>query len=295
MTFDISQAIDFYRERVHKILIDILARHDTNARPAFLQLLESLRYSLLSSSAKRLRPILVYAIGEAMHAPLPLLDIPAAAIELVHTASLVYDDLPALDDDEFRRGKPTCHKMFGESTAILAGSAMQMLACEILSDPENKLKEAQKLKCIHLLTTNNGINHIIEGQMLDLHELSDKTTLEDLEIIYRLKTACLIKTALFFGAITANCRDTSVFDTLTKFSNSIGLAFQIQDDILDIKVDHQEKTDAIKITYPSIAGIDKAKEKVKALYEYALELLQELPCDIQLLESVTKRMIFRTY
>ena len=297
MRFDVSKIIDFYRDRLQKTLNDILINHDndTNAQPAFLRLLESLRYGLFSSSAKRLRPLLVYAIGETMRAPLSLLDIPAAAIELIHTASLVHDDLPALDNDDYRRGKPTCHKTFDESTAILAGNAMQMLACEILSESTNPLSDTQKTKCIHLLTTEFGINGLMQGQMLDLHALNKTVKLKDLETVYRLKTACLIKTALFLGAIVGNCRDSAIFETLTEFSNYIGLAYQIQDDILDMEIDHEKKSNAINMTYPLIVGVDQSKEKVKSLYEYALGLLQQLPGDIKLLEAITKYMIFRIY
>ena len=295
MIIDTIKTIDFYTKRINQTLIDILSRHDTSARPAFLRLLESLRYSLLSSSAKRLRPILVYALGEAMHAPLPCLDAPAAAIELIHTASIVHDDLPALDNDELRRGQPASHKAFGEAAAILAGNSMQMLACEVLSDAENSLKPTQQVKCLQVLMKSSGMNGVMEGQMLDLYELKSDSTLETLEATYRLKTASLIKAALLLGAIAANCHEQYVFDALTKFAEKIGLAYQIQDDILDVEVDQRSHSKQNSVTYPSIIGIEKSKAQVKFLYESALALLQQLPCDIKLLEAITKRMIFRTY
>jgi geranylgeranyl pyrophosphate synthase len=293
MSTEVIKTLEFYIERNNQTLNTILARHDIAAEPSFLRLLESIRYSLVSQLAKRLRPILVYAIGEAMHAPLPFLDAPAAAIELLHTASLVHDDLPALDNDDIRRGQASCHKAFDEATAILAGNTMQMLAFEILTETESQLTLTQQVKSIHLLTKAYGIGGVMTGQMLDLYELQSKSR-KTIDTTYRLKTASLIKAALFLGAITADCHDQHVFDTLTQFAENIGLAYQIQDDILDIETD-QKTTNEISTTYPSIVGIEKAKDKVKSLYEHALASLRTLPCDIKLLEAITKRMIFRTY
>jgi farnesyl diphosphate synthase len=254
-----------------------------------------MRYSLLSSSAKRIRPILVYATGEMMHAPLPILDIFAASIELMHIASLVHDDLPALDNDDMRRGQRSTHKAFGEATAILAGDAMQVLAFELLTEfHDQSLTPALQVKSVHVLAKAFGINGVMTGQILDLNERWKTITLETLNTIYQLKTASLLNAALHLGAIAANCQDSAIFDCLTQFAENIGLAYQIQDDILDIGADQGHKQTG-PITYPSLIGLDKSKDKVKSLYERALSVLQALPYDVSLLEAIAKRMIFRTY
>jgi farnesyl diphosphate synthase len=290
---EIKNAIEFYKQRIRKVLWDILAQYESKSDLISLRLLEAMRYSLLASSAKRLRPTLVYAIGEALGASLSSLDTSAAAIEFMHTYSLIHDDLPALDNDEFRRDQRACHKAFDEATAILAGNAMQLLACEILIDSANALKPTQRLKCLQILTEESGMNGMIKGQMLDLYQLNDTKDLNLLENVYRLKTCALIKSSLFLGAMTADCQDTFIFDTLASFADKIGLAFQIQDDILDVEVD--KKIEASKATFPSLIGLEKSKEKVKRLYEASIDLLQSLPCQVKLLEAMAKVMVFRTY
>jgi geranylgeranyl pyrophosphate synthase len=291
MYSNIQNIVVNYRQRIVGVLTKVLASQNSRSRSYSLRLLQVMRYSLFSKSAKRLRPILVYAVGKALHAPLVSLDFPAAAVELMHTYSLIHDDLPALDNDDYRRDQLACHKAFDEASAILAGNAMQLLACEILTQSSHPLTEGQKLKCLQILTAESGMNGMLQGQMMDI-KLTDKCDLSTLESVYRLKTGCLLKAALLLGAVSANCQDTFILNRLDQFAQTIGLAFQIQDDILDFGTTFQEKA---ALTFPALLGMEKSKNRVKRLYESAVEILKELPFDIKLLKAIAKLMVFRSY
>ncbi len=242
----------------------------------------ALRYSALGTG-KRLRPILVYATGEALGAPLERLDAPAAAVELIHAYSLVHDDLPAMDDDDLRRGRPTCHRAFDEGTAILAGDALQVLAFRILAgEPDTDGEALMRARMIHLLAEASGTDGMAGGQALDLAAVARRLTVEELENIHARKTGALIRASVLMGAIAANETDARRQARLDRFAQHLGLAFQIQDDILDVEGDAATLGKATgadrardKPTYPSVAGMPAAKRRCRELHALAVEALTD--------------------
>ncbi len=267
-------------------------------------LYEALRYAVLNGG-KRLRPLLVYATGEALGHPLEFLDAPAAAVELIHCYSLVHDDLPALDNDDLRRGKPTCHKAFGEATAILTGDALQTLAFQLLSDPLlNPISPVNKLSMINLLAKKSGLEGMVGGQSLDL-AATGKTlflTIGELKDIHQKKTGALIEAAVALGALASeHPLSEHKMALLEEYARCIGLAFQIQDDILDIesntetlgksagKDEKQKKT-----TYPSKLGVETAKQYAHTLHLQALEAIVFLQDKAQRLAELSFLMVNRS-
>lgn len=244
---------------------------------------ESMQYTL-SKGGKRLRPLLVYAAGLAFNAPLENLDAPAAAIEMIHTYSLIHDDLPCMDNADLRRGHPTCHKVFGEGMAVLAGDALQTLAIDTLLHHPCELTPERRLQMLATLSHASGASGMASGQALDLTVLSDGAlTLPLLEEIYRLKTGVLLTACLELGWLASTDTDDTHRDAVVRFGTAIGLAFQIQDDLLDIEsntetlgkpqgIDHINK----KLTYPSLVGVEKARERIQSLFEEALMAIDPL-------------------
>lgn len=247
------------------------------------RLLDALHYSIFNGG-KRLRPTLVYATGEALGAHAASLDAPAAAIELIHCYSLIHDDLPAMDDDDLRRGKPTCHKAFDEATAILAGDALQSLAFEILARdqiPAPTLSAAQRLAQIKMLAMCSGIQGMVGGQAMDMEASQQSITLEALVDIHRKKTGALIVCSVRFGAMAAGCTDPNILTALEDYAGSIGLSFQVQDDILDVigdKLQLGKNTGQDeylqKATFPSLLGLAEAKRYARDLHAQALASLE---------------------
>ncbi|UNM96275.1 polyprenyl synthetase family protein [Ignatzschineria rhizosphaerae] len=242
-----------------------------------LRLREAILYSTLNGG-KRLRALLTLASGELSGADKSTLYTIATAIECIHAYSLIHDDLPAMDDDDFRRGKPTCHKAFDEATAILAGDALLTYSFELLSQIPT-LSAEKKLQLIQLYSTASGTTGMVGGQFIDL-ESEDKTiTLQELETIHRKKTGALIKAAILAGAIAGNT-DQDTYDKLSIYADNIGLAFQIKDDILDVTGTKEELgkmpgSDLLqdKSTYISLLGMDSSVEKLNGLTTNAIELL----------------------
>ncbi len=277
---------DDHKQRIDEFLDKLLTlNHIISNETA--PLLEAMRYSVLNGG-KRIRPLLVYATGEALGNPPETLDASAAAIELIHCYSLVHDDLPAMDNDEIRRGKPTCHKAFDEGTAILVGDALQALAFQVLSDPAlNPAPPQQKVKMIYALAKTSGWEGMVGGQALDLQfEDSDQIiSLEQLRELHRKKTGSLIEASVTLAAL-ASLDEVQCEQQLTKlqeFARCIGLAFQIQDDILDvignvenlgksIGKDQQQR----KASFPSRLGIETAKQYADVLRQQAQDALQFL-------------------
>lgn len=268
-------------------------------------LFDAIRYSILNGG-KRIRPLLVYAAGEAMGNPLELLDAPAAAVELIHCYSLIHDDLPALDNDFLRRGKPTCHVAFGEATAILVGDALQTLAFELLSHPTlNPIHPQNKLAMIYLMAQNVGMNGMVGGQALDLASEGDNLflTISDLKEIHQKKTGQLIETAVKLGALASTLEvDPNDSSKLQNYARHIGLAFQIQDDILDITQetktlgktagkDEKQK----KATFPNRLGLETAKQYANSLQLEALESIAFLQERGQRLIDLSNIIIQRVF
>lgn len=244
------------------------------------RLYQAMRYAVLNGG-KRLRPALVYATIKALDSPLELGDAAACAVELTHSYSLVHDDLPAMDNDDLRRGQPTCHIAFDEATAILAGDALQVLAFEALTRDNNSLiTAAGQVEMIHTLAEAAGHAGMVAGQAIDLESIGKSLSLEQLMQMHNFKTGALIKACVRLGAMaTAKATDRE-FAALDTFAVSIGLAFQIKDDILDVEGDTHTlgKTQGAdlalnKPTYTSILGIERAKREAQQQHLNALTAL----------------------
>ena len=222
--------LEHCQQRVNTALDKCLPEED----PPEHNLAEAIRYAVIGGG-KRIRPVMVYAAGETMEVPPEVLDIPACAVEMIHAYSLIHDDLPAMDDDDLRRGKPTCHKAFDEATAILAGDALQALAYEILTDDKYSLLPTQhRIQMLQLLTKASGAYGMAGGQSVDLASVGKALSLEQLETMHRLKTGALIRASILLGAMCNPDINTDDLNTLDKYSTCIGLSFQIQDDILNL-------------------------------------------------------------
>ncbi len=241
------------------------------------RLKEAILYSTLNGG-KRLRALLTLASGELCGVKRETLFPIAAAIEAIHAYSLIHDDLPAMDDDDFRRGKPTCHKAFDEATAILAGDALLTYSFELLSNIAT-LDAEKKLAIIQLYSHAAGTSGMVGGQFIDLESEHCQISLHQLETIHRKKTGALIKAAILAGAIAGNA-DQATYDKLSIYADNIGLAFQIKDDILDVTGTQEELgkmpgSDLLqeKSTYISLLGLDASVVKLEALTSEAIELL----------------------
>ena len=260
----------------------------------------AMRYSVLAPG-KRLRPVLTYLTGQVFGAPLSVLDVPAAAVELIHAYSLIHDDLPAMDDDDLRRGRPTCHKQYDAATAILAGDALQALAVEVLlKNQDISLSDKSLLDMLRVLMSASGSDGMVAGQALDLAAVGRVLTIKELENIHRHKTGDLISASVILGYLASGQKDTIVLEHLKRYAMCIGLAFQVQDDILDVEGTTEEMgkpqgSDAglSKPTYPNILGMSKAKETALNLRKEAINALDFLPEDTSVLAQIADFIIYR--
>ena len=285
-----------WRERVTDYLDRILPT--TIDQPGLLH--SAMRYSTLASG-KRFRAALVYASGRHTGATDSALDVPAGAVELVHTFSLIHDDLPSMDDDDLRRGKPTCHKAFDEATAILAGDALQALAFDLLAaDSALTVDARRRLEMCQILASAVGTRGLAGGQALDLTE-STNIRIESLAKIHSLKTGSLIRASVSLGALTGSA-DKTILDQLDKYADAIGLAYQVIDDVLDGTVstdllgkDSGSDRDANKPTYLTVLGEQHAREFAQDLHERALNSLDSLSIDTSLLRELAGFTIYRTH
>ena len=239
-----------------------------------LRLEEAVRYAV-HNGGKRIRPVLAYASAEAVGGDLEDADNSACAVELIHAYSLVHDDLPAMDDDDLRRGQPTSHIKFDEATAILAGDALQSLAYELLVDTSSNMPEPSKtLEMISTLARASGWKGMVGGQSLDIEGSGKIKKEQELALMHRLKTGALINASVRLGALSTGLASDQQLQSLETFSSCMGLAFQIRDDILDVEGDtemlgkQQGKDQAMnKPTYPSILGMDEAVQRMNSLLE----------------------------
>ncbi len=279
MNAGIDATLRGYQSRIETVLEASLPAADQVPQ----RLHAAQRYSVLGGG-KRLRPLLVYCTGAALGVPIARLDAPAAAVELIHAYSLVHDDLPAMDNDDMRRGQPTTHRAFDEATAILAGDALQVLAFSLLAREEAfGASCASRLKMIQILADASGTNGMAGGQALDLAAVGRRLDINELEAMHRLKTGALIRASVLIAASCAPDLTSLQWQALDLYSQDIGLAFQIQDDILDVEGSPEDLGKNIgvdaaraKPTYPSILGLDAAKQHAQALKARACGRLEPL-------------------
>ena len=260
---------------------------------------KAMRYSLFAGG-KRLRPILTLAAAEACGGD-PQDALPAAcAVECIHTYSLIHDDLPCMDDDDLRRGRPTSHKVFGEGIAVLAGDALLTVAFEILAQTR-RTKRHSVPAMIHELATASGSRWLIAGQVLDLENEGRKVTGETLKFIHRAKTAALLTSSIRLGAMSANVAEAGLRN-LTKFGQALGLAFQVIDDILDVtqtteKLGKTAGKDvaATKATYPAIFGLDRSRAEAHRLTTEAHRALATFGKKGLILQEIASYLLDREY
>ncbi|HWJ04192.1 MAG TPA: farnesyl diphosphate synthase [Steroidobacteraceae bacterium] len=275
---DLALALDLWRARVEAEL-DRWLPADTVV-PERLHAAQ--RYSVFAPG-KRIRPALVYATAETLGVPLDQVDAAACAVELIHCYSLVHDDLPAMDDDDLRRGRPTCHKAFDEATAILAGDSLQVLAFQLLaSHPGLPADPAVRVGIIELLAVASGTAGMAGGQALDLGAEGRVLTLAEVERLHALKTGALIRASVLMAARCSPTLDAAQHEALAEFGATVGLAFQVQDDILDVEGDvtvlgKTPGSDEARgmPTYPATAGMTAARAKVRELHDHATRLLRD--------------------
>lgn len=264
------------------------------------RLVEAMRYSSLLGG-KRIRPCLVYASAAALGAPLQQADAAAAAVEFIHCYSLIHDDLPALDNDDLRRGKPTLHRAYDEATAILAGDALQSLAFQLLAEASGTQADF-RLRMVILLARSSGCDGMIAGQSIDMAAVGKQLTLPELENMHNLKTGALISASVELGALSANCDDENILRALREYARCIGLAFQVQDDILDVVSETSilGKTQGAdrarnKPTYVSLLGLDGARHKAHDLVEQAGAALALIPADTSMLRAIAHYITSRQH
>jgi farnesyl diphosphate synthase len=274
---DFEHRIPHYTRRVEDKLDSVLPRSEVQPR----RLHEAMRYAIFNGG-KRVRPLLVYAAGECLGVPESLLDAPAAAIELIHAFSLVHDDLPAMDDDDLRRGVPTLHCKFDEATAILAADAMQPLAFAVLADIDG-IGGDVRARLVKLVADACGSTGMTGGQSMDLGAEGRTLDAVELEHMFALKTGALIRASVMSACALADPVPPGQCDALDGFGRAIGLAFQIRDDLLDVegKTEHIGKTAGSdermnKATYPALFGIEASRRRCDELLAQGLGYLQPL-------------------
>lgn len=294
---EIQQILTARKSRVEDLLSELLR---SQASSTVLQ--NAMTYAVMNGG-KRLRPVLAYASAQAVGSDYSLADIAACAVELIHTYSLIHDDLPAMDDDSLRRGVATCHIKYDEATAILAGDALQSYAFEIIASSDQiKVSNELRLQMLAVLAKAIGANGMVAGQSLDLHTSSESINNESLATLHSLKTGALITASVQLGALSTGYTDQTRLDQLSVYAKAIGHAFQVQDDILDVESDtktlgkQQGKDQQLgKVTYPVLLGLDGARQKAQALYEEAISALDDFGEDAQTLREIALYIVQRKH
>jgi len=291
MLMDVVQA---HRQRVEAELERLITQR-TSIEP---RLQAAMRYSLLNGG-KRLRPTLVYLAAEICGGALNPADSAACAIEAVHSYSLVHDDLPAMDDDELRRGKPTCHIAFDEATAILAGDALLTWAFELISEPCIDVQPQTQLSMVRALARAAGDLGMVAGQAFDLNSVGKTLTLAQLQNMHAAKTGALINLALELGALSANATEEER-DALRRYGQALGLAFQIKDDLLDIEGDtatlgkpQGSDMERNKPTYPALVGMEQCRLWLEELRKEAVDALASFGSKADSLRELAQYVIDR--
>jgi len=292
---DLSAYLKNKNQQINVALEKIL--HDSQPSEPIV---EAMKYSLMAGG-KRIRPVLCIAAAEAVGGK-PQAVLPAAcALEMVHTYSLIHDDLPAMDNDDLRRGKPTCHVAFDEATAILAGDALLTLAFEVLSSVQisGETQALGWLKVIHIISTAAGYRGMIQGQMLDMAAEGQHLTVDELKSMHALKTGALIEASLLCGAVLADARKRQM-EVLGSYARNIGLAFQVTDDILNVEgnpkvMGKAAGTDELreKSTYPALLGIKTSRQYARNLVDEALQVLEVFDKEADPLRALAMYIIER--
>jgi farnesyl diphosphate synthase len=286
------------RDRVNLTLSQIIKALPEHSKT----LKQAMEYALLIGG-KRMRPFLVYATGKMLSVQEEDLDGPAAAVEAIHAYSLIHDDLPAMDDDDIRRGQPTCHIQFDEATAILAGDALQTLAFEILCDyPLSNGLEIKRIELVKIISRAAGYNGMCGGQAMDLAATDQSISQQQLEDVHSKKTGALLSACVEMSIALAADITPKSRHHLMNFAKIIGLAFQVQDDILDVVSDSAvlgkpQGSDLAQnySTYPGMLGLEQAQTYLDNLHQQALQALRALPYNTHMLVSFTDFVIHRTY
>lgn len=285
-----------YAARLNQLLPQFLPA--PTSEPTILN--QAMTYSL-TAGGKRVRPLLCYATALALEVDLALIDPLAVALEMVHTYSLIHDDLPAMDDDDWRRGKPTCHQQFNEASAILAGDALLTLAFEILSKP-SALGADKQLKMIEVLSFGAGAHGMVKGQQLDISAEGQTLTLPELQTIHRHKTGALIRAAVEIAALTTIDKLDPRYQQLCLYADCVGLAFQIQDDVLDVTASTEvlgktQGADAAhnKATYTHLLGLEGARAAAQELCTQATAALADFDDNAAALRALAAYIVSRKF
>ena len=282
-----------HARRIESVLESVLAAEPGERD----RLLEAMRYAVLGGG-KRLRALLAYAAGELVEGGVQIVDAAAAAVELIHAYSLVHDDLPSMDNDVLRRGKPTCHVVFGEATALLAGDALQSLAFEVLARGALHDSPAQ----VALLAVATGSRGMAGGQAIDLESVGQTLSLAELERMHRLKTGALIRAAVRLGAACGSALTAADTAALDRYAAAVGLAFQVVDDVLDVEgsvasLGKSAGKDAAqgKPTYATIVGVEHARRRIDALRAEAHEAASRFGARARRLDELADWIAVRTH
>jgi len=292
----LKQLTQHYQQRVDQALEQLIDNTSNIAD----ELHQAMHYSIFNGG-KRIRPLLVYLTGEALDIPAQYQDASACAVELIHCYSLVHDDMPAMDDDDLRRGQPTCHKQFSEATALLAGDALQTLAFEALSQ-NNYLDAGLIVPMIQGLAHASGAAGMAGGQAIDLSSTGQNLSLEQLKVMHEHKTGALIRASVQLGALCSSDTTSSEIEALDNYAKNIGLSFQIKDDILDIESDTQTlgkqqgaDINLNKATYPALLGLDGAKKMAQQCHQNALHSLSHFNKNADPLRWLSEYIITRDH
>lgn len=285
------------QSRFEDVLRDLLPSADVAPQ----RLHAAMRYSVLDGG-KRVRPLLAFAAGELAGADVARVNYAAAAVELIHAYSLVHDDMPCMDDDVLRRGKPTCHVEYDEATALLVGDALQSLAFQFLSEQRLSDEPGKQLQMVKLLAVASGSRGMAGGQAIDLASVGKQLTLPELEQMHIHKTGALIRAAILLGAHCGNGLNDAQLDKLDRFGKLIGLAFQVVDDVLDCEADTAtlgktagKDADNDKPTYVSLLGLQEAKAMAQRLHSEALESLSGFGESAKRLRELADFIVLRKF
>ncbi len=296
MTLALTEWMHHRQQRIEHALAERLPQ---TGNASSTKLIEAMRYATLNGG-KRLRALLVYATGETLNIELDRLDAPASAVEMIHAYSLVHDDMPIMDNDDLRRGRPTCHKAYDDATALLVGDALQTLAFESLCD--NDLPSDQQIKMVKTLAQRSGALGMAGGQAIDLESVGKSLDLSSLEAMHKLKTGALIRASVRLGALASDDIGETTLVKLDNYAYCIGLAFQVQDDVLDVisSTETLGKTQGADIalnkpTYPALLGLETAQQKATDLIDQALASLADLPYNTQTLTALAQFVVQRSH